>query len=74
MEKINEVIKVLKVLGYNPKHNEEKKDIYFRSFGFESFPEGHKQIVRILIGERLSEFYYGGDTQHIYYHESNIKL
>ena len=49
MEQINEVIEVLKALGYEPKHNEEKRDIYFTSFGFESFPERHKKVVRVLL-------------------------
>lgn len=63
-----EVIEVLKALGYEPKHNEKKQDIYFTSFGFEAFPERHKKVVRALLGKKLSEFYYGGiDTQHIYY-------
>ena len=39
MKQVNEVIEVLKALGYEPKHNEEKRDIYFTSFGFEAFPE-----------------------------------
>lgn len=68
MEQVNEVIEVLKALGYEPKHDEEKKDISFTSFGFEAFPERHKKAVRALLGKRLSEFYYGGiNTQHIYY-------
>lgn len=68
MKQVNEVIEVLKALGYEPKHNEEKRVIYFTSFGFESFPERHENAVRALLGKQLSEFYYGGiNTQHIYY-------
>ena len=67
MEDINKAIKILKFLEYEPKHDKEKRDIYFVSNGFDNFSEQHKQIIRILLGERLSEFYYGGDTQHIYY-------
>ena len=68
MKNVNEVIEVLKVLGYKPKHNEEKRDVYFTSFGFEAFPERHKKVARALLGNQLNEFYYGGiNTQHIYY-------
>ena len=74
MKEVNEVIEVLKALGYEPKHNEEKRDIYFTSFGFEAFTERHKKVVRALLGKQLSEFYYGGiDTQHIYYRENKTK-
>jgi len=68
MKQVNEVIEVLKALGYEPKHNEENRDIYFTSFGFEAFFERHKKVVRALLGKQLSGFYYGGiNTQHIYY-------
>ena len=74
MKQVNEVIEVLKALGYEPKHNEEKRDIYFTSFGFEASPEKHKKVVRALLCKQLSEFYYGGiDTQHIYYRENKTK-
>ena len=68
MKQVNEVIKVLKALGYEPKHNEEERDIYFTSFGSEEFPEQHKKVVIALLGKQLLTFYYGGiNTQHIYY-------
>jgi hypothetical protein len=68
MKQVNEVIEVLKALGYEPKHNEEKQDVYFTSFGSDAFPERHKKVVRALLGKQLKEFYYGGiNTQHIYY-------
>jgi ABC-type lipoprotein export system ATPase subunit len=51
MKQVNEVIEVLKALGYEPKHNEEKQDVYFTSFGFEAFPERHKKVVRALLGK-----------------------
>ena len=74
MKQVNEVIEVLKTLGYEPKHNVEKRDIYFTSFGFEAFPERHKKAIRALLGKQLSEFYYGGiNTQHIYYRENKTK-
>ena len=68
MKQVNEVIEVLKALGYEPKHNEEKRDIYFTSFGFEDFPERHKKVVRALLGKQLCEFYYSANTQHVYYY------
>ena len=68
MKKVIQLIAVLKALGYEPKHNEEKKDVYFTSHGFDSFPGNHKTVVRAILGKDLREFYYGGiDTQHIYY-------
>lgn len=68
MKKVIQLIETLKALGYAPKHNEEKKEVYFTSFGFDSFPENHKTIVRVILGKNLREFYYGGiNTQHIYY-------
>jgi len=68
MKQVNEVIEVLKALGYEPQHNQEKRDIYFTSHGFDAFPETHKNVIRAILGKQLSGFYYGGiDTQHIYY-------
>lgn len=68
MNTIKQLIEVLEALGYRPIHNEEKKDVYFRANGFDSFNDRYKSIVRVILGERLLEFYYGGiDTQHIYY-------
>ena len=48
MKQVNEVIEMLKALGYEPKHNEEKKDVYFTSFGFEAFPKKHKKSSKSI--------------------------
>lgn len=61
------VINVLKSMGYEPKHDESKKNINFSSHGFENFKESEKEIVRAIMDKSLSEFYYGHDTQYIYY-------
>jgi len=65
---IEEVINKLRLLGYNPILKEYKKyvDVKFVSFGFDNFKNLHKEIIHQICGTKLMEFYYGGDTQHIY--------
>lgn len=65
---VQEAVDVLDALGYEPKLDESKNDIYFISHGSDSFPDRHKKMIRGIMGKHLVEFYYGGiDTQHIYY-------
>lgn len=64
---IETVMNVLKSMGYNPVHNKGKKNINFSSHGFENFKQGEKDIIRAIMGKSLREFYYGHDTQYIYY-------
>ena len=62
------IFEMLGYLGYNPEMNTDKGyyDIFFTSFGFEAFPESHKNIIRTTAMNRLMEFYYEGcNTQHI---------
>ena len=67
MVKIKTLINILKTMGYNPKHDEEKKNINFTSHGFENFKQKEKDIVRATLGKKLNEFFYGHNTQYIYY-------
>ena len=61
------LINVLKAMGYEPKHDEEKKNINFTSHGFENFKQNEKDIVRAILGKKLNAFFYGHSTQYIYY-------
>lgn len=60
--------------GFKPKVIEYDTyyDIKFQSFGFESFKEKYKNVIREICGDDLMEFYYGGEGQHIYIRK-NIK-
>jgi len=65
---INTLMQILKNLGYKPEVKKIRAyyDISFLSFGFDAFPEAHKNVVRTLAGSRLMEFdYFGCNTQHI---------
>jgi hypothetical protein len=66
MKEIKEAVIILIALGYEPDYNEENKDIFFKSHGFDSFPQRHKKVMRAILGKKFREFYYGSDTQHIY--------
>ena len=70
MNEVKTVISVLKVMGYEPVLNEEKRSVSFTSHGFENFKEKHKNIVRAILGSKLNEFFYGHSTQYIYYRNS----
>jgi hypothetical protein len=68
MEKIVQItIDVLKAMGYEPHHEKNAQNIYFTSFGYESFKEKDKDIIRAIMGDSLIEFYYESNTQYIYY-------
>ena len=70
MKDVKTVISVLKVMGYKPVLNEEKKSVSFTSHGFENFKEKHKNIVRAILEDNLNEFFYAHSTQYIYYRNS----
>lgn len=67
MEKLKIVINVLKSMGYSPELNTEKRNINFRSPGFDNFNNKQTAIIRAILGPNLNEFFYGHDTQYIYY-------
>jgi len=58
---------ILKSLNYNPTATKKGNfnNISFTCFGFNSFPTEHKNVVRTVAGDQLSEFYYEMNTQHI---------
>lgn len=63
---VEQVIKKLKSWVYKPTNDGISK-ISFSSFGSSNFSERQKSIVRKILGNRLLEFFYGCDTQSIYY-------
>jgi len=65
---IERVIDKLKTFGYNPNKIdfETYVDIQFLSFGFDNFKEPHTDAISKICGDKLMEFYYGANTQHIY--------
>ena len=67
IKQIEKLVNVLKVMGYEPKHDEKKKNVNFTSHGFKNFKRNEKNIVRAILGDKLREFFYGHSTQYIYY-------
>lgn len=65
-----EVKALLEAWGYRPQMEITKSgkiDIYFHvDNGFDSMPTRHKDAISMLAKGYLSEFYYGGDIQHVY--------
>lgn len=70
--KIHEnVINELTILGYTPFindyfNNKNVIDVYFKTSGCDSFKNSHKDIIRKICGNKLLEFYYSCNNQHIY--------
>jgi len=65
---MNQVIELLKSWGYDPKVNDKgtNNEIIFKSFGSDNFTQEQKDKVRLILGWRLMEFFYGGDKQSIF--------
>jgi hypothetical protein len=65
---INRVIDKLKEFGYDPhkKEFETYYDVKFLSFGSDNFKNYQLESIRNICRDKLMEFYYGANTQHIY--------
>lgn len=65
---LERVVDKLKTFGYKPNKKEFDTyfDVYFLSFGFDNFKNEHVDAIRTICGDKLMEFYYGANTQHIY--------
>jgi hypothetical protein len=67
MKLVNKVREILKFFGYIPNLEVGKNYvIWFDINGFESFGNFKKTIIRMILGDKLLEFYYAGGKQYIY--------
>jgi len=67
MNKVKVVIEVLELMDYAPILDSDRLSVSFSSFGSDNFTDKEKNVVRVLLGDNLREFYYGCDTQYIYF-------
>jgi len=62
---IKRIFRTTKEIRYE---NSKKDGVHFTSFGSDNFTEKQMNIIEVILGDKLMEFYYeGNNTQFIYF-------